>query len=56
MRNASDKSCRDNQNTQFVFRSLFFENRAVYEKKWKNSVEPVRPDDNMAHAHCKLDT
>ena len=33
MRNVSNKSCRENQNTHFVF---FFENRAIYEVMWKN--------------------
>ena len=31
MRNVSDKSCRENQNTHFVFSNFFFENRAVYQ-------------------------
>ena len=31
MRNVSDKSCRENQNTHFVFSNSFSENRAVYE-------------------------
>ena len=32
MRNVSDKSCRENQNTHFMFNKLFFfENRVVYE-------------------------
>jgi hypothetical protein len=30
MRNVSDKSCDENQNTRFVF-SNFFENIAIYE-------------------------
>jgi hypothetical protein len=29
--------------THFVFSDVFFENRAVYEKKWKNIVERDRP-------------
>ena len=41
-RNVSDKSCRENQNTHFVF-SFFFENRTVYEIGWKNTVERGRP-------------
>jgi hypothetical protein len=41
MRNVSDKSCRENQNTNFVFSNfLRFENRA---KMWKNIVEQGRP-------------
>jgi len=38
MRNVSDKSCTENQNTHFVFSNIFFENRAVYEIIWKNLV------------------
>jgi len=38
MRNVSDKSCRENQNTHFVFGNLFI-NHAVNEKMWKNVVE-----------------
>jgi len=42
MRNVSDKSCRENQNTHFVF-STFSppKNRAVDEIMWKNTVEPA---------------
>ena len=42
MRNVSDKTCRENQNTHVVF-STFLENRAVYAKMWKNIVERGRP-------------
>jgi hypothetical protein len=41
MRNVSDKNCRENQNTQLVF-SNFFIKCAVYEIKWKNTVERGR--------------
>ena len=43
MRNASDKSCRQNQSTHFVFCNFFPENRAVYETVWKNAVQQYRP-------------
>jgi len=44
MRNVSDKSCRENQNKNFVFSNfLRFENRAVDGKMWKNIVEQGRP-------------
>ena len=43
MRNVSDKSCSENQNTRFIFHNFFSENRAVYEIMWKNVVEPDRP-------------
>jgi hypothetical protein len=45
MRNASDKSCRKNQNTFHV--EIFFQNQAVYKILWKNMVEPERPQMTM---------
>jgi hypothetical protein len=43
MRTFSDKNCRENQNTHFVFSNIFFlQNRAVYEIMWKNMVERGR--------------
>jgi len=41
MRNISNKSYRENQNTHFMFNN--FLNRAVYEITWKNILEPIRP-------------
>ena len=45
MRNVSGKSCRDNQNTHFVFSNFFFsfENHAVCEIIWENIIERGRP-------------
>jgi hypothetical protein len=43
MRNVSDKSSRENQNTHFVFSNFFFKSRAVCEIMWKNVVERDRP-------------
>jgi hypothetical protein len=43
MRNVSDKICRENQNTNFMFKNFFLENCAIYEMMWKNIVEPNRP-------------
>jgi len=43
MRNISEKSCRENQNTHFMFSNFFYENHAVYELMWKNIVELGRP-------------
>ena len=54
MRNVSDKSCRGNQNTHFVF-SNFFEDPTVYETVEKYCTAGQAIDDNMAHAHCVLD-
>ena len=58
MRNVSDKLCIQNQNTHFVVSNIFFffENRTVYEIIWKHFVHWQVTDDNMAHAHCMLDT
>ena len=42
MRIFSDKIYRDNQNKHFTFNNFFFENHAVYETMWKNTVEPDR--------------
>jgi hypothetical protein len=42
MKNVSEKRCRSNQNT-FCVQQLFFENRAVYEIIWKNTVERGGP-------------
>jgi hypothetical protein len=41
MRNISNDSFRENENTLFF--NDFFLNRAVYEIKWKNMVQPERP-------------
>ena len=43
MINVSDKSCRENQNTHFIFYNFFFDIRAIYEIMWKNMAEPDRP-------------
>ena len=42
-RNVSNKSCKENQNTDFVFSNFFLVNLTVYEKMWKNAVESDRP-------------
>jgi hypothetical protein len=54
MRNFSDKSCRENQNTHFVFNIFFSENRAVCEimRKKKICRFEQATDDNTANALC----
>ena len=42
MRNVSDNSCRENQNTHLCS-ITFFENRTVYEKMWNNIEQRGRP-------------
>jgi len=39
MRNVSDKTCNENQDTHFMINIFFFENRAVYDIMWKNIVQ-----------------
>ena len=52
MGNALHKSCRENQNTRFVFiMFFFFENCAVYEIILKNVVEPGRPQMTIRRTH-----
>jgi hypothetical protein len=45
MRNVSDKSSRENQNTYFMISNFFFssENCAIYGIMWKNAVQLARP-------------
>jgi hypothetical protein len=42
MRNVSNKRCRENRNTHFMFSDSFPENRSVYEIMSTNMVEPER--------------
>jgi len=43
IRNVSDKSCRENQNTNYGFSKFSKKNRAFYQIMWKNTVERGRP-------------
>ena len=45
IRNISDKSCRENQNTYFMFNIFLFflENLDIYEIIWKNTVSLGKP-------------
>ena len=43
MRNVSDKSCRENQNTHVVHNNFFLANHAVYDTSEKIIVELYRP-------------
>ena len=40
MKNPSDKSCGENQNTHILYSVTFPENRSIYDIMWKNLVEP----------------
>jgi hypothetical protein len=58
MKNVSDKSYREARNTQFVFNNFLFFSKSCL--LWDNVENYCRAgqttDDNMAHAHCMLDT
>jgi hypothetical protein len=43
MRNVSHKSCRENQNTHFMFNIFFSEKCVIYEIMCKYKVQPHRP-------------
>jgi len=54
MRNVSDKLCRENKNTLFMFNTFLFENRDVYEKMWKNMGQPGTPETAIQYGLCAL--
>jgi hypothetical protein len=60
MINVSDKIYREAWNTHFMFNNFvifLFENLVLYGIMKKNIVQRSRPyKNNMAHAHCMLDT
>jgi len=49
MGNVSNKSCRENHNTNFIFNNIFPENLDIYEIRWKNIVRPGRPQKTIRH-------
>jgi len=56
MRNISDKSCRENQNTHFIFNNSFWKPCHLCGNVEKYGRARHARDDNMVHAHCMLDT
>jgi hypothetical protein len=56
MRNVWEKCCRENQNTHFVFSKLKKKSYRLWQNAEKYRVAGQATDDNMAHAHCMLDT
>jgi hypothetical protein len=56
MRNVSDKSCTEYQNTHFMFNNFLLENTCSYDYVEKYIRAERATDKNMAHAHCTLDT
>jgi hypothetical protein len=41
MRHVLDESCRENQNTRFIFSNHVPQNRAVYEIMWENMIQSL---------------
>jgi hypothetical protein len=52
IRNVSDRSCRKNQNTRFMFTNYFLENLAVYEIVWNNTIQTDRPQMTVQYGAC----
>jgi len=56
MKNVSDKSCGENQNTRFMFSNIFFPKNVPLEGNVeKHCRAGLARDDQMEHAHCMLD-
>jgi hypothetical protein len=56
MRNVSDKVPTENKNTNFVSSNFFLKSYHLRENVEKFCRAGQGTDDNMAHAHCVLDT
>ena len=54
MRNVSDKSYRENQNTQFGFNKFFPKIMLFYEIMWKNMVQPDKLQMTRQYSACSL--
>jgi len=49
MKNVSDKSWKENQNTRLTITNFFPENHAIREIMWQNMVESDRPQIATQH-------
>ena len=57
MRNVTDKICREKQNTRFMFNNFFFRILCrLRDNLGKHCTAGQATYDNMAHAHCMLNT
>jgi hypothetical protein len=54
MGNILDKSCREYENTHFIFNNFFSENRTVYEITSKNYFENEGPQMTLQHGAYAL--
>jgi hypothetical protein len=55
MRNVSDKSCGENQNTNFMFYNFFTKIVPFIDNVEKYCTAGRATDENKAHAHCRVD-
>jgi len=55
MRNVSDKIVEKIE-THFVFDNFLPENLAVHETVWEKNFAAGQAIDDIAHAHCMMDT
>ena len=56
MRSVSDRSCRGNQNTRFMFSNCFLNSCLLWNIVEKLCRAGQATDNSMAHARCMLDT
>ena len=56
MRNVSEKSCRENQNTHFMFNNFFFKSCRLWDNVEKYYRVGQATNDSMAHVQCMLVT
>ena len=54
IRNISDKRCRENRSTHFMFKNFFFEIPAICDIMWKNMVQPETPQMTMYYGAEKI--
>jgi hypothetical protein len=56
MKNVSDKNCRETRNTHFIFNNSFRKSCRLSYNVGKHCVAGQATGENMAQAHCMLDT
>jgi hypothetical protein len=56
MRNVSNRSCRENENTLYMFSNFLSESRTIYQMRQKYGRARKATGDNTAHALCMLAT
>jgi hypothetical protein len=56
MRNLSDKSCGENQDTHFMFGNVYSKTAPFIDNVGQYCRAEKATDDNMEHTHCLLDS